>query len=358
MEKENAVSKPWIVLVGGFLGSGKTTLLITAARELERRGHRTAIILNDQGDALVDTDYVNRSGLRFGEVTGGCFCCKLSDLIDVMDRLSEHAPDVIFAEPVGSCTDLSATIIHPLIERSGQYQLAPFTVLVDPSRAISLLDEDADSNLRYLFQKQIAEADLICFSKSDLYPDRPTLPHRTDRSIRQLSAKTGQGVSAWLDEVLSGTLTPGAEVLDIDYEQYAQAEAALVWLNLQADLRSTEPHSYAMILGPLLDALDGDFTDAGISIVHLKAIVSSPAGFLKGAICANGEHPVLEGALDASPETKHDLLLNLRTLGSSSEVRHIVEQCVDNMGVTLSNLRISCFHPAAPKPERRVTQKA
>lgn len=356
MGKQAAGNKPWIILVGGFLGSGKTTLLTAAARELERRSLRTAIILNDQGDALVDTAHVTRNGLHVGEVTGGCFCCKLSNLIDVMDLLSEHSPDVIFAEPVGSCTDLSATILHPLAEYSDQYRLAPFTVLVDPSRASSLLDEGADPDLSYLFHKQIEEADLVCFSKSDLYPNHPTLPGRAENGIRQLSAKSGQGVIAWLDEVMSGTLIAGATLLDIDYEQYAQAEAALVWLNLQANLQSASPHSYAMILGPMLDGLDKDFTKAGISIVHLKAIVSSPAGYLKGAICANGQQPVLEGALDASPETKHHLLLNLRTLGLSSEVRKIVEQRVSIMGAALEDLHISCFHPAAPKPERRVTQ--
>ena len=356
METQAAFTKPWIVLVGGFLGAGKTTLLIAAAQELERRGRRTAIILNDQGDALVDTDYVTRSGLRFGEVSGGCFCCKLSYLIDVIDRLREHSPDVIFAEPVGSCTDLAATTLRPLAEYSDCYQLAPFTVLVDPARANSLLAENADPDLSYLFQKQTQEADLICFTKSDLHSDCPRLPGREDRNTRQLSAKTGQGVTAWLDEVLSGTLTAGGELLDIDYEQYAHAEAALVWLNLQASLQWFEPHSYAMVLGPLLDGLNADFTAAGISIVHLKAIVSSAAGFLKGAICSNGQDPVLEGALDASPETKHDLLLNLRTLGSSSEVGQIVEYRVRHMDAALTNLRVSCFHPAAPKPERRVTQ--
>ena len=131
---------------------------------------------------------------------------------------------------------------------------------------------------------------------------------------------------------MSGTLTPGATLLDVDYEQYAQAEAALVWLNLQAGLQSASPHSYAMILGPMLDGLDKDFTVAGISIIHLKTIVNSPAGYLKGAICANGQQSILEGAFDASPEIRHDLLLNLRTLGSSGEVRDIVEQRVKSIG--------------------------
>jgi G3E family GTPase len=40
-------AKPWVVIVGGFLGAGKTTLILAAAEELERRGIRSAIILND-----------------------------------------------------------------------------------------------------------------------------------------------------------------------------------------------------------------------------------------------------------------------------------------------------------------------
>ena len=49
--------KPWIAIVGGFLGAGKTTLILAAAKELERRGIRSAVILNDQGNELVDTGY-------------------------------------------------------------------------------------------------------------------------------------------------------------------------------------------------------------------------------------------------------------------------------------------------------------
>ena len=80
-------AKPWIVLVGGFLGAGKTTLLLAAARELERRGLRSALILNDQGEALVDTEFASLHGVQSGEVTGGCFCCRFSDLLQVIDRL-------------------------------------------------------------------------------------------------------------------------------------------------------------------------------------------------------------------------------------------------------------------------------
>lgn len=345
--------KPWIVMVGGFLGAGKTTLILAAAQELERRGIRSAVILNDQGEALVDSAYAALNDRQFGEITGGCFCCKLSDLIRVMGELRAYSPDVIFAEPVGSCTDISATILHPLLEYGDEYRLAPFTVLVDPERADALFSAGADPNLAFLFRKQLQEADLVCFTKSDLYADCPAIPAR---HVRQLSARTGQGVAAWLDEILSGRLLAGSEILDIDYEQYAHAEAALVWLNLQVSIEPRIPCSPATVLGPLLDHLDAAFTASHISVVHLKAIIDSPAGFLKAAMCANGQQPTVEGALDASPAAKHDLLLNLRALGPAPQVREIVEQELDQMDADLMDLHIDCFHPAAPKPERRLAK--
>lgn len=345
--------RPWIAIVGGFLGAGKTTLILAAAKELERRGIRCAIILNDQGNELVDTSFATQNGMRSGEVTGGCFCCKLSDLLRVMGELRAHNPDVIFAEPVGSCTDISATILHPLLEYREEFRLAPFTVLVDPERARSLQSKDADQDLAFLFHKQMQEADLVCWTKSDLYPGCPQI---SAEHVRQLSARTGQGVAAWLDEIFSGNLRVGREILDIDYEQYARAEAALAWLNLQVTLEPIIPGSPAVVLGPLLDQLDREFTANQVTIVHLKAIINASTGSLKAAMCANRQEPTVEGNLDASPASRHELLLNLRAVGSAQLVRDIVERELARIDADLSGLRIDCFHPAAPMPERRTAR--
>ncbi len=351
MSSDIADHRPWIAIVGGFLGAGKTTLILTAAKELERRGIRSAVILNDQGNELVDTGYATQNGMQSGEVTGGCFCCRLSDLLRVMGELSAHKPDVIFAEPVGSCTDISATILHPLLEYRDEFRLAPFTVLVDPERAKNLLAVNADPDLSFLFHNQLQEADLVCWTKSDLYPDCPEI---SARHVRQISSRTGQGVAAWLDEIFSGNLRVGREILDIDYEQYARAEAALTWLNLQVTIEPRVPCSPAMILGPLLDHLDRDFTANHVTIVHLKAIIDSPTGFLKAAVCTNGQKPMVEGALDASPASRHVLLLNLRAVGSAQRVKEIVEVELGRIDGKLTGVHIDCFHPAAPKPERRM----
>lgn len=345
--------KPWIVMVGGFLGAGKTTLILAAAKELNRRGLRCAVATNDHGDALVDSAYVSESGLPHGEVTGGCFCCRFSELMETIKQLRQFSPDVIFTEPVGSCTDISATTLHPLLEFGDRYNVAPFTVLVDPARAANLLGDHAEEALSFLFRRQLEEADLVCLTKSDLGLPIPDLG--VD-SFRQLSARTGQGVAAWLDEVLSCALSCGSRILDIDYEQYARAEAALAWLNLQAELRPRTPCSSARLMGPLLDDLDLQLTTAEISICHLKLIMNSPSGFLKAAICGNRQEPAVEGALDASPAPSHRLLVNLRALGAAAQVREIVEHAVERLPCEVVDLRVGCFHPAAPNPERRIAK--
>ncbi len=105
---------PRLVLVGGFLGAGKATLLVAAARRIRDNGGRVALITNDQGADLVDTQLAAATGFAVREVTGGCFCCRFSDFAGAAAGLMEFSPEVILAEPVGSCIDLAATVIRPL----------------------------------------------------------------------------------------------------------------------------------------------------------------------------------------------------------------------------------------------------
>jgi CobW/HypB/UreG, nucleotide-binding domain len=350
---EQLWKRPSIVVVGGFLGSGKTTLILAAAHLLERRGLRSAVVLNDQGVELVDTRHAGMQGVPAREVTGGCFCCRFSELITEIEALRSFSPDVIFTEPVGSCTDISATVLGPLKEDFNHYRVAPFTVLVDPARAAALLRSDADPDLAFLFEKQLQEADVVCMSKADLYPDAPSI---SGVETHYLSAVTGKGVGEWLDEILGGSLKPGKTILDIDYARYAEAEAALAWLNLSLTFEPAFPIAPAQVLGPFLDGVDHALTTAGIPIVHLKAFCNSETGWLKAAICANGEEPKIDGQMDASPANRHELLVNLRAKGGPDLVRQIVVSQLRELDGNASDIRLDCFSPAPPKPERRVTK--
>lgn len=344
--------KPLLALVGGFLGAGKTTLLLRAAAMLREQGARVAIIMNDQGGALVDTRMAANAGIPAGEVVGGCYCCRFSDFVDSAGRLLSYQPDVIFAEPVGSCIDIVATTLRPLRAlHGGLFRLAPFTVLVDPAQARELLAPDAGPSLAYLFRNQLAEADLVCLTKSDLRGGPPELP---GGYTLRLSARTGEGVAAWLREILDGSRLAATRALEVDYSVYADAEAALGWLNWQAALALRRALSPAMVLGPLMDGLDRALTGCGAEIAHLKVLDQTRTGVVKAAVCRNGAEPAVEGALFAQPSRKHELLVNLRAKASPGQLRQAMDHAAGQLPGKVSVAVYECFSPARPKPEYRM----
>ncbi len=308
--------KPVIVVIGGFLGAGKTTLILSAARILRQRGTRVAVILNDQGGDLVDTRLVESHGLTADQVTGGCFCCRFPDLMDALARVEAHAPEVIFAEAVGSCTDIAATTLRPLLrDYPDRYRVAPLTVVVH--------ERPEDGDLQFLYDHQAAEADVVF--------------HR------------GDDVAAWLAEILGGA--PAAtRGLPIDYARYAEAEAALAWFNARVLARGIQPISPAMLVGPLLDGL----SVAAPNIVHLKLFTQCDSGYLKAALTGNGQDPQVEGALDASPARDHEILLNVRALADPGELRGIVEREFARLPAKLVWLDVQCFRPGTPVPYLRL----
>jgi Ni2+-binding GTPase involved in maturation of urease and hydrogenase len=323
-----------LVLVGGYLGAGKTSLILRAAALLRDRGSRPAVILNDQDAGLVDTRLAAAQGVPAAEVAGGCFCCRFGDLLDAADRLRAFAPDIVFAEPVGSCIDISATVLQPLKAYHGdRCRLAPLTVLVDPGRPPD-----------YLAANQIEEADIVCAAKADLYPDSE-IP-----ADFRISSVTGAGVSEWLDEVLSGRRVAGSRILTVDYDRYAAEEAALGWLNLHADLRLRQPSSPSLIVGPLLDRLDRDLP----AIAHLKVFDRAASGYVKAAVTAKGREPAVEGDLLADAESDHEIVINLRSPADPADLERIVRNALESIDGEVGIRYSNAFRPAYPRPQYRL----
>src|SRR5207245_313325 len=133
------------LMIGGFLGAGKTTTIARLARHYLGRGQRVGLVTNDQAQDLVDTNSLRAQGFPVEEVPGACFCCRFNDLVDRVKQLEvQQRPDVILAEPVGSCTDLVATVLQPLKDIYGQhFQVAPYAVLFKPSHGLRILRKDS-----------------------------------------------------------------------------------------------------------------------------------------------------------------------------------------------------------------------
>ena len=345
---------PWLIPVGGFLGSGKSSLLLEAGRRLRARGVKAAILTNDQADGLVDTVTARHRDFAVGEVAGACFCCAFTKFVDAAAALASQGAEVILAEPVGSCTDIAATVLAPLLrDYSHLFRLAPYTVLVDAGQYRSIREPGADQEVAWLYGRQIAEADILAFSKCDLSNATPEL-HAP--GIR-LSARSGEGIDAWLDEVLSGRTAPGTRLLDeLDYDRYARAEALLAWLNASVLLRTRQPLPPGHLLGPLIDELDTRLTAQGARIAHLKSWIESTGTWLRVSMTRNGQEPVVEGDRLAGSARDYRVVLNLRALGEPAILRECVERSLDALPAQATVERIDCFRPLPPKPERRIVE--
>ncbi|HXF63094.1 MAG TPA: GTP-binding protein, partial [Caldilineaceae bacterium] len=281
-----------VILVGGFLGAGKTTLLLAAARRLAAQGRRVGLVTNDQGGGLVDSALAAHYQTPVAEVAGGCFCCRFPDLLTAFAQLQAQVqPEVILAEPVGSCTDLAATVLLPLARYYGdRFTVAPLTVLVDGSRETARFS----ARVAYLYYQQLAEAELLALNKLDLLsPEqqakaadelRAAYP---DAQVLGLAAGSGVGVDEWLAAVMGQESRLG-RVLDIDYGLYAEAEAGLAWLNAKAVARAGRPFAADALAARLLQELARRLAAQGAAIAHLKLALLAPGVMLKGSLTEAG----------------------------------------------------------------------
>ena len=277
------------VMVGGFLGAGKTTALLRLAEHFTAQGRRVGLITNDQSQGLVDTSMVNAKGYPVEEITGGCFCCRFTSLTDAADRLTREAqPEVFLAEPVGSCTDLRATVQYPLRRMYGtNYRVAPLSVLVDPTRAARMVGLESgrgfSPKVQYIYEKQLEEADVIVINKSDLLsPERrqaleqaltSRFPHA---EIVTVSARTGENLDDWFGR-LSDTLA-ARDAMDVDYDIYAEGEALLGWHNATCRLSAAAPFDGNQFLTRLAARVQQMLADQGLEVAHFKMTISPDTG--------------------------------------------------------------------------------
>lgn len=365
------------VLVGGFLGAGKTTLVGELAKRYSAQGKRVGIITNDQTENLVDTQNLRSQGFEVGEVSGACFCCSFDELVAKADEFSaDEIPDVVLAEPVGSCTDLVATVILPLQQLLGEtFELAPFGVLLKPSHGKRILAKGSEGRksgfspqAEYIFRKQLEEADYLMIGRLDqLNEDEVAeLSERLqaiakDVPVIPVSPKSGEGVDAVMTRI-DDTSTANRRLLDIDYDTYADGEAELGWVNLTASV--TDPDKLIDLDGltqGLVGKIADDVIDGGEGqIAHLK--VSALGGDTQSVANVVSNESGVDIGLAAGREVAGSvqLIVNARVAMDPSRLEQacrdaVVSICSDN-GLVATSVTAHSLRPGRPTPTHRVVR--
>jgi G3E family GTPase len=360
-------------MIGGFLGAGKTTAMGRLARHLTDQGLRVGLITNDQAGGLVDTKLMRNQGFTTEEIAGGCFCCRFNTLVDAAAKLTDATkPDVFIAEPVGSCTDLVATVTYPLRRIYGaEFTVAPLSVLVDPIRARRILGLDDGGNfstkVAYIYKKQLEEADVIVINKQELLtPDQLTqlvdaLEIAFPNSyVLTASAREQKGLSEWFD-ILSRETQGIHPTMEVDYEVYADGEALLGWLNATVTLKAEDEFDANAFLKDLAANIQSRLQAQNAEVAHLK-MTYSPDDGIAGEIASvnlvrNDNIPESGMSLD-EPSTGGQLILNLRAETDPENLLKAVRTALDSATAAMTGLSASLdheehFRPGKPVPTHR-----
>lgn len=320
-----------IILVGGFLGAGKTTLIWRVAEKLMSTGKGVGLITNDQAPELVDSELLRRQQLSVSEVAGSCFCCNFNGFTDAVKQVSGGA-DYVLAEPVGSCADLSATILQPLKKYwSSQLLVAPLTVLADPARLADILkggQAGLHEDAAYIYRKQLEEADIIVVTKADTVDPDVLAALKADAEaafpksrVMAVSAVNGEGLDEWLSDVTTRT-DAGQRLLDIDYDRYAHGEAVLGWLNGTVMLHAQQSADWDALLASLADRLQDALTKESLAVGHVKIIAESGRDYAVANI--TGADRTLTVRPGAGESTDLRLIINARVECSPEHLDDLV----------------------------------
>lgn len=178
-------------VVTGFLGAGKTTLIRHLLQNAN--GKRIAVVVNEFGDVGIDGEILKGCGIEdcpeenIVELANGCICCTVADdFVPAIDQILAREPKVdhILIETSGLAlpkplvqafqwpTVKSRVTVDGVVAVVDGAALADGMVAsdMDALAAQREADEqlDHDDPIEEVFEDQIACADLVIMSKSDL----------------------------------------------------------------------------------------------------------------------------------------------------------------------------------------------
>ncbi len=153
-----------LIMLTGFLGAGKTTLLRRIIDEYKEK--KIGVLVNEFGAVSVDTEIIERDGLKMTELTNGSiFCACIKDkFVESLILMSGMEIDYLFIEASGLADPSSMPDILKGIDArlSRKYEYGHSICIADGTSFTDLFE------LLESLKKQVAYSDIIIINKTDI----------------------------------------------------------------------------------------------------------------------------------------------------------------------------------------------
>jgi G3E family GTPase len=160
-----------VILLTGFLGAGKTTFLNKLLSQSHMRD--AMVLVNEIGEVAIDHLLVTESRDDVLLLSSGCLCCSvrgelvsaLEDILRALDnkRIPHFSSLILETTGLASPSEVIRTFLtHPYFAM--RFAISHVITLVDAVNGLKTLENHKEA------ENQVAVADIIAFSKTDLMP--------------------------------------------------------------------------------------------------------------------------------------------------------------------------------------------
>ena len=333
------------MVVSGFLGAGKTTTMIALAEHMNKTFGETAIIANDMGANLVDTNLTQTSGCTVAEIASGCICYQMDNTVDQIRRLRDKDGAVFVMSDIPGCgVGALDHVYHRLAtDNADEFTLSPFTVVVDPERLRMIMPERADINLPeelvYLLKLQLEEADLVVLNKADLLAPEDVeryvdFLHAAcpDIPVMVISALERTGIEE-LAEFIATHETALKNFSVRNNQEFADAEATLTWYNRRLYLKTNDGGKIDCnaVVDDLIESIRMGLIEKKRNVPHLKTFATSGNGDFNKASLIGVDYDVEYAQQFLRPHKNLRMIVNARAVCESRPLARLMDDALDEV---------------------------
>ncbi len=325
----------------GFLGSGKTTAMMALTKYYTAHHGKAAMISNDLGEGVTLADHrlAVLSGANASEITDECICFCRDVLTQRLNACYDDGCELVISDIPGFGVGALEHVYHGLgKDCPGEFELAPFTVFIEP-RNVKLLRDGQPDDMAHILRAQLMEADLIVLSKGDLLTDAELADlcawladSYPQAKVITISAVRGDGL-----ETLSQELKQGHASMrhpDIDYEdallQNAMDQLSEYYLQYHAQVCCLDFDGTAY-LSDIARSVQTALRAEGREIPHMKLLAWEPGGDFGKVDLLGVDRPIEITRSFERPCTTLAVVLNANAACPAARLDELIMQAVDTV---------------------------